>query len=256
MSRHSKWSKVKQFKGAIDAKRSASFTKLGREITVAAREKGGDPNFNPRLRAAIDRAKEGSMPKENIERAIVKGVGGGAEGQIESLTYEAYAPGGTALIIESLTDNRNRAANQIKHLLTQHDASLATSGSVTYLFDHCGVVRVSPFGSPPYEGGVQTSVRSLNGGYSRDELELTLIDAGAIDIMNDESDVEIRCAPNDLAKVADAVMRFGLKADTVEFQWIPKTLVETNEEIGTSVAELIEALEADDDVRRVFSNLA
>lgn len=237
MSRHSKWSKVKQFKGAIDAKRSASFTKLGREITVAAREKGGDINFNPRLRAAVDRAKEGSMPRENIERAIAKGVGGGAEGQIESLTYEAYAPGGTALIIESLTDNRNRAANEIKHLLTIHDASLATSGSVTYLFDHFGVVHISSC-------------------VINDDLELALIEAGASDILKEGEGAEIRCAPNDLAKVADASARLGLKADVVEFQWIPELLVETDEQIGVKVAELIDELEAHDDVSRVFSNLA
>ncbi len=240
MSRHSKWSKVKQFKGAIDAKRSASFTKLAREIAMAAREKGGDPNFNPRLRAAVDRAKEGSMPKENIERAIAKGAGGGEEGEIESLTYEAYAPGGTALVIEALTDNRNRAASEIKHLLTEHDASLATSGSVTYLFDHVGVIRVP--GRFPHD--------------RVEELELGLIEAGAADIEEDGSDVEIRCAPNDLAKVAGVVMRAGLKTDIVEFQWIPKLMVETDEEVGRGVADLTEELEEHDDVSRVFSNLA
>jgi len=135
MSRHSKWSKVKQFKGAIDAKRSASFTKLAREITVAAKEKGGDPAMNARLRAAIDRAREDSMPKENIDRAIQRGIGGGVEGHIETLTYEAYASGGIALIIMCLTDNRNRTAGDIKHLLSQHGGTLAAPGSVTYLFD-------------------------------------------------------------------------------------------------------------------------
>jgi YebC/PmpR family DNA-binding regulatory protein len=119
MARHSKWHKVRQFKGAIDAKRSASFTKLAREITVAAREKGGDPTMNAHLRAAVDRARAASLPRDNIERAIQKGVGGGAEGHIESLTYEAYAPGGTALIIECLTDNRNRTANDVRHLVTK-----------------------------------------------------------------------------------------------------------------------------------------
>lgn len=240
MSRHSKWSKVKQFKGAIDAKRSASFTKLGREITLAAREKGGDPNFNPRLRAAVDRAKEGSMPKENIERAIAKGVGGGVEGQIEFLTYEAHAPGGVALIIESLTDNRNRAASEVKHLLSEHGASLVKSGSVTYLFDHVGVVRVP--------GGLLHD--------RTEELEFALIEAGASDILEDGNDVEVRCATNDLAKVADTATRAGLKANTVEFQWMPKSLVETDEAVGMSVATLIEELEAHEDVQRVFSNLA
>lgn len=184
MARHSKWHKVKQFKGAIDAKRAASFTKLAREITVAAREKGGDPAMNARLRTAMDRAREASMPKDAIDRAIQRGTGEGKEGEILALTYEAYAPGGTALIIESLTDNRNRAANEIKIMLAAHGATLAQSGSATYLFDHV------------------------------------------------------------------------LQPESGTFEWIAKFLVETDEATGTAVTELIDALEAHDDVSRVFSNLA
>lgn len=240
MSRHSKWSKVKQFKGAIDAKRSASFTKLAREITVCAREKGGDPTMNAGLRAAIGRAREASMPRENIERAIARGTGEGDAGTIEQLTYEAYAPGGTALIIESLTDNRNRTANDVKHLLTKAGGTLAASGAVTYLFDRFGVVRV-PRGFPQQ---------------GRDELELTLIEAGAENILNDGDAVEVQCHPHALAAVADAVTKAGYETDTVEFQWIPKTLVETDETAGMAVADLIETLEAHDDVSRVFSNVA
>lgn len=240
MARHSKWHKVRQFKGALDAKRAASFTKLAREITVAAREKGGDPNMNARLRTAIDRARDASMPKDNIDRAIQKGVGGGAEGQIESLTYEAYAPGGTALIIESLTDNRNRSANDIKHLLTKNGGSLASTGAVTYLFDHLGVIHL-PEPLPANR---------------HDELELALIDAGAINILEEDSAVEIHSAIHDLAKLSDAVASLGLKPNAVEFQWIPKTLIETDEITGTAVAELIESLEEHDDVSRVWSNLA
>ena len=244
MSRHSKWHKVKQFKGAIDAKRSASFTKLAREITVAARDKGGDPAMNAGLRAAIDRARDASMPKDNIERAIQKGVGGAGEGQIESLTYEAYAPGGTALIIECLTDNRNRTANDVKHLLTKNGGTLAQSGAVTYLFDHVGVVRFVD--SPPYEGGVR-------GGSDR---ELLLIDAGATNIFEEDGSTEIHCSTHDLSKLAEAVTSLGLKTDVAEFQWIPKTLVEVNEATGTAVENLIEILEEYDDVSRVFSNVA
>ncbi len=183
MARHSKWHKVKQFKGAIDAKRAASFTKLAREITVAAKEKGADPAMNARLRAAIDRAREGSMPKDNIERAIARGVGNTGEAQLETLTYEAYAPGGTALIIECVTDNRNRATNEVKIMLSNHGATLAQTGSAQYLFDK----------QPSATGG---------------------------------------------------------------FEWEPKMLVETDEATGTQVAELIDELEAHDDVSRVFSNLA
>jgi YebC/PmpR family DNA-binding regulatory protein len=240
MSRHSKWSKVKQFKGAIDAKRSASFTKLAREISVAAREKGGDPEMNARLRAAVVKAREASMPKENIERAIARGAGGGTEGQIETLTYEAYAPAGTALIIECLTDNRNRTANDVKHLLSEYGGSLASSGSVTYVFDRLGVVRL-PQGLPQDR---------------RDELELQLIDAGATDFIVTDGGLEIRTAPQDLTKVTETLSKLGLAFDSAEFEWVPKTLIETDEATGTKVAELIEALEEHDDVSRVYSNLA
>lgn len=240
MARHSKWHKVRQFKGAIDAKRSASFTKLAREITVAAREKGADPAMNAGLRAAIDRARDASMPKDNIERAIQKGVGGAGEGQIETLTYEAYAPGGTALIIECLTDSRNRTANDVKYLLSKNGGTLAMAGAVTYLFDRVGVVRFS--------GKLPSS--------KQEEQELVLIDAGASDVQTLDEETEIRSAPTELAAIAQAVTSLGYKATTVEMEWIPKTLVETDEAIGTAVAELIELLEAHDDVTRVYSNLA
>ncbi|MCI0479434.1 YebC/PmpR family DNA-binding transcriptional regulator [Candidatus Uhrbacteria bacterium] len=241
MSRHSKWSKVKQFKGAIDAKRSASFTKLAREIAVAAKEGGGgDPAMNARLRMAIDRAKKASMPKDSIERAIVRGAGGGTEAQLESLMYECYAPGGTALIVECVTDNRNRTANDVKHLLSKNGATLASTGSVTYLFDRKGTVRIS--------GGLPSD--------RREETELTLIDAGADDIVEEESDVVIRSAPSDLARVAEAVGKLGLPVDSAELEWIPKTLVETDETNGTALEGLIDALEELDDVQHVSTNAA
>jgi YebC/PmpR family DNA-binding regulatory protein len=240
MARHSKWHKVRQFKGAIDAKRSASFTKLAREITVAAREKGGDINMNARLRAAVERARAASLPKDNIERAIQKGAGGGVEGHIESLTYEAYAPGGTALIIECLTDNRNRTANDVKHILTKNNGTFASTGSVTYLFDHVGVVHI------PKELSKE----------KHDEIELALIDAGATNIIEEEGSVEIHCATHDLAKLSDAISSLGFNADLIEFQWHPKTLVETDETNGLAVTDLIEKLEEHDDVSRVWNNLA
>lgn len=240
MARHSKWHKVRQFKGAIDAKRSASFTKLAREITVAARDKGADPDMNVALRVAIDRAKKASLPKETIERAVQRGAGGAGEGTIESLTYEAYAPGGTALIIECLTDNRNRSANDVKHMLSKSGATLATTGAVTYLFDRYGVVRV-PGGLPADR---------------REESELVLIDAGASDIVDSDEATDIRCTPNELAKVTEAVQKLGFAVESAEFEWVPKVLVETNEEAGLVVAELIDELEGHDDVSRVYSNLA
>lgn len=236
MARHSKWHKVKQFKGAIDAKRSASFTKLAREITVAVKEKGSDPAMNARLRTAIDRARDASMPRDSIERAIKRGTGGTGEAELETLTYEAYAPGGTALIVECLTDSRNRATNDVKHMVTKAGGSMANAGSVTYLFDHLGVIH---------------SVGVVN-----EEQELALIDAGASDIFSEEDALEIRCSLNDLAKVTDAASKLGLKIESSEFQWVPKNLVETDETAGLLVSELIDELDAHDDVSRVYSNLA
>lgn len=240
MARHSKWHKVRQFKGAIDAKRSASFTKLAREITVAAREKGADPEMNAGLRAAIDRARAASLPKDNIERAIQKGIGGAGEGQIETLSYEAYAPGGTALIIECLTDNRNRTANDVKHLLSKNGGTLALAGAVTYLFDRVGVVRF------------QTKLPIQ----ARDEQELLFIEAGAADVVELEEGTEIRSAPNELAHIAQAAIKLGYKPEIVEMEWIPKSLVDTDETVGMAVTELIDQLEQHDDVSRVYSNLA
>lgn len=240
MSRHSKWHKVRQFKGVIDAKRSASFTKLAREISVAAREKGPDPSMNVRLRVAIERARKASMPKDNIERAIQRGAGGGGEAALETLTYEAYAPGATALIIECLTDNRNRTANDVKHLLSKHEATLAASGAVTYLFDRIGAVKVEGSLSPD----------------RRDVMELQLIDAGATDILFSDEEIEIRCSPLDLAHVAEAAQALGLNVESTEFEWLPKMLIETDEAIGVQVAELVEALEELDDVSHVYSNVA
>ncbi len=240
MSRHSKWSKVKQFKGAIDAKRSASFTKLAREITVAAKEKGADPEMNARLRAAITRARDASMPKDAIDRAITRASGSTEENQIEALTYEAYAPGGAALIVECLTDSHNRTANEIKHLLSKNGGALASPGSVTYLFDHVGVVRI-PGGLPADR---------------REEVELSLIEAGASNILDLEDSAEIHSAPHDLAKITDAVTKLNLKLESAEMEWIPRNGVETDEAMGTKAASLIELLEENDDVQRVFSNLA
>jgi len=263
MSRHSKWSKVKQFKGAVDAKRSASFTKLAREITVAARETrhklasgeqiggpatmpsalGGkaDLGMNVRLKVAMERARKASMPKDAIERAITRGAGTGQDATaIESLTYEAYAPGGMALVIECLTDNRNRSANNVKHILSEHTAALASPGSVTYLFERKGVVRI-PGGLPADR---------------REETELALIDAGAEDIEDAEDATEVRGTLSDLAKLAETASELGLSVESAEFEWVPKNLVETDEATGIKVAELIEELEALDDVSHVYSNLA
>ena len=241
MSRHSKWSKVKQFKGAIDAKRSASFTKLSREITVATREKGSDPNFNFALRVAIEHAKKALMPKDSIERAIKRGSGDASgEAQLEQLTYEAYGPGRSALIIECVTDNRNRAVAEVKHILSKNGGTFANTGSVTHLFDRVGMVRVN--GSLSEE--------------KADEIELALIDAGATDIVQEEGSVSISTSPANLAKVTDAIQTFGLNIESAQFEWTPKLPIETSEEDGMAVEALIDALDENDEVSRVYTNVA
>lgn len=237
MSGHSKWSKVKQFKGAIDAKRSASFTKLAREIVVTVREKGPDPAMNFMLRVAIDRARAANMPKDSIERAIARGSGAGGEAQVETLRYEAYGPAGTAYIIECLTDNRNRAANDVKHILSKNGGTLATTGSVAFQFDHKGVVRASAI---PQD--------------KRDDVEMALIDSGAEDFNEQEGETVIQCATTDLSKVTDAVTKSGLTVTSAGFEWLPKNPVTLNDADGESVAKLIEALEENDDVQSVFTN--
>ena len=237
MSGHSKWSKVKQFKGAIDAKRSASFTKLAREIVVTVREKGPDPAMNFMLRVAIDRARAANMPKDSIERAIARGSGAGEEAQVETLRYEAYGPSGSAFIIECLTDNRNRAANDVKHILSKNGGTLATTGSVAFQFDHKGVVRASAI---PQD--------------KRDDVEMALIDSGAEDFNEQEGETIIQCATTDLSKVTDAVVKSGLTVTSAGFEWLPKNPVTLSDSEGESVAKLIEALEENDDVQSVFTN--
>lgn len=235
MARHSKWHKVKQFKGALDQKRAASFTKLAREITVATREKGPDTSYNFRLRTAILRAREASMPKDSIERAIQRGTGGAGEGQIESLVYEGYGPGSAALIIECLTDNRNRTANDVKHLLCKHGGSLAAPGSVTYLFDRNGVLAAS--------------------GQISEDAELKLIDAGAAEINRLDQETEVLCAPNDLQQVTDAAESLGLKVLSASIERAAKTEIAVTGANRSEVEELVEALEELDDVQQVTTNV-
>ncbi len=239
MARHSHWHNIQITKGKADAKRAASFTKLAREITISAREKGGDPEMNARLRAAIDRAREASMPKDNIDRAIQRGVGGGDGGILETLTYEGYGPGGSALIIECVTDNRNRSANEVKHLLSKNGGTMAAAGAVTYSFTRLAAFRASlPFSE------------------RRDEVELGLIEAGATQIDEVGEHLEIFAEPNTFSAVADALRKAELDVSAAEFSWIPKTTIEVDAATSQAVLDLIEALEADDDVSRVFHNLA
>jgi YebC/PmpR family DNA-binding regulatory protein len=236
MAGHSKWAGIKHKKAVVDARRGAQFTKLARAITVAAREGGGDPEHNATLANAVQKAKDASMPKDNIERAIAKGTGEGADADaIEAVLYEGYGPGGVALLIEALTDNRNRTGSDVRHLLSKHGGSLGEPGSVGYLFDKRGVITVD-------------AER-----WSEDEL-IVAIDAGAEDIEQDEDVFEVLTEPADLAAVRAAIEQAGIEIETAELTQRPKTRVPVEEEQAAKLLRLIDALEDNDDVSAVHAN--
>jgi YebC/PmpR family DNA-binding regulatory protein len=237
MSKHSKWSKVKHYKGAADAKRAAVFTKMARVITVAAREGGGDPNFNFKLRSAIDQALEANLPKDNIDRAIKKGTGEIASEQIETILYEGYAPGGVAVLVEALTDNRNRTSSNVKHAFSVHGGNMGGAGAVQWMFERKGVVR-------------------LKGGAPSGDAELALIDAGADDISAEDDAVAVTCAPDALAKVRAAAGSQKLAIASVGFEWNAKDQVDVADAGAKEELDaLFEALDDDEDVSAIYSNL-
>jgi YebC/PmpR family DNA-binding regulatory protein len=239
MSGHSKWSKVKRFKGAIDAKRGQIFSKLSKEITIAAKSGGGDPNANPRLRNAIQAARAQSMPNDNVERAIKRGTGEGNEAaQIEEITYEGYAPGGVAVIVEAATDNKNRTAAEIRSIFTKNDGNLASSGSVSYMFHKKGQITVP-----------RDSV-------DEDRLLELALEAGAEELTTEEDQYVISTSHDQLYAVAEALKRARVATDGQKFTFIPDTTVQVADEtVARQVLRLCEALEEDDDVQNVYSNL-
>jgi len=236
MSGHSKWHSIKHKKAVVDARRGQQFTKLARAITVAAREGGGDPEGNPALGLAVQKARDASMPKDNIERAIAKGAGEGADAdQIETVVYEGYGPGGVALLIEAMTDNRNRTGSEVRHLLTKNGGSLGEPGSVSYLFDKRGVIVVDA------------------NRYDEDDL-MGAIDAGALDISVDEDMFEVITEPADLVAVRSALEQAGVEIDSAEVAYRPKARVPVEEADATKLFRLIDALEESDDVAAVNAN--
>ena len=236
MAGHSKWAGIKHKKAIVDARRGKLFTKLARAITVAAKEGGGDPDGNPSLGLAVQKAKDASMPKDNIERAIAKGTGEGADAEsYENVLYEGYGPGGVALLIDALTDNRNRTGADMRHLLTKHGGSLGEPGSVAYLFDKKGVVVVDA------------------NAHSEDDL-VVAIDAGAEDIQVDEDVYEIVAEPSDLTAVRAALETAGIAFESAEVTQLPKTRVEIDETTAAKLMRLIDALEDNDDVNEVHAN--
>jgi YebC/PmpR family DNA-binding regulatory protein len=236
MSGHSKWASIKHKKAVVDARRGQHFTKLARAISVAAREGGGDPTGNSALALAIQKARDASMPKDNIERAIAKGTGeGGDADQIETVLYEGYGPGGVALLIEALTDNRNRTGAEMRHALSKHGGNLGEPGSVAYLFDKRGVIVVDA------------------NRYSEDDL-MPAIDAGAEDISLDEDVFEVITEPSDLAAARDALVQAGVELESADVTQLPRARVPVEESDAAKLMKLIDALEDLDDVNAVHAN--
>ena len=236
MAGHSKWAGIKHKKAIVDSRRGKLFTKLARHITVAAKSGGGDVAGNPALALAVQKAKDASMPKDNIQRAIDKGTGAGADAEtFEDVLYEGYGPGGVALLIEALTDNRNRTGSDVRHLLSKHGGNLGEPGSVAYLFDKKGVVVVSA------------------DRYTEDDL-IVAVDAGAEDIEIDDDVFEVLTEPADLQAVRAALEEAGIEFETAEVLWRPKTRVEVDEDTAAKLLRLIDALDDNDDVDEVHAN--
>ena len=237
MAGHSKWAKVKHFKGAIDAKRAKIFSKLGREITIAAKTGGGDPDMNPRLRMVLLKCRTANMPRDNIERAIKKGTGGGEAVNFEELSYEIYGPHGVALLVEVSTDNRNRTASDIRSIVTKNGGSVATPGSVSRLYHRQGQLIVS---------------RETAG---EDQLMELALEAGAEDFKAEPQGYEILTEPANFETVHRQMEVKGIKCDAAEITSLPTLLVPLTRETDiAAVNRLIEALEEHDDVKEVFSN--
>ena len=238
MSGHSKWSSIKHKKGAADAKRGKLFSKLSRAIIVAAKEGGGDPAGNLALQNAIEKAKSYSMPKENIDRAIAKGSGADADASaFETVVYEGYGPSGVAIIVEALTDNRNRTASDVRHTFAKNDGNLGGSGAVSWLFERRGMVLVDAEG------------------VDEDELTLAAAEGGAEDVALDGSSFQVTCAPEQLSAVRAAIEDAGFAVDGAELTMVPKTTVEVaDENEAKKILRLIDQLEDYDDVQDVYAN--
>jgi len=238
VSGHSKWSTIKHKKGAADAKRGQLFTKLSKAIIVAAKEGGPDPGANLSLQNAIEKARSYSMPKDNIERAIARGAGTDADGaSYETVIYEGYGPEGVAVLVEALTDNRNRTASDVRHTFAKNGGNLGTSGAVAWLFERRGVVLVDAEA------------------VDEDELVLAAAEGGADDVERDGSTFVVSSGPESLVAVREAVQAAGIEIQSAELTMIPKTTVEVAEEVSArKLIRLIEALEDNDDVQEVSAN--
>ncbi len=239
MAGHSKWSKVKHFKGAIDTKRALVFSKFAREITIAAKSGGGDPDTNARLRSAIVSARAQSMPNDAIERAIKRGTGEGLEAHhFDEIVYEGYAPGGVAVIVEAATDNKNRTAAEIRSIFSRNNGNLASSGSVSYMFHKKG------------------RITGPRGSIAEDRIFEVALEAGAEELTTEEEEYVITTAHDQLYAVAEALKNAGVTTGGQKFTFIPDTTVPVHEEaVALQILRLCDSLEEDDDVQNVYSNL-
>ncbi|MCX7759800.1 MAG: YebC/PmpR family DNA-binding transcriptional regulator [Hydrogenothermaceae bacterium] len=238
MAGHSRWHNIKNKKAKADAQRGKIFTKIIREITVAARLGGGDPEANPRLRMAIEKAREVNMPSENIERAIKRGTGELEGVNYEEIQYEGYGPEGVAIIVEAMTDNRNRTTAEVRHIFSKYGGNLGTSGCVSFLFEDKGIINVE------------------KSAISEEEIFEKAIEAGAEDVITEDQDYyEIRTSPSELYTVKENLEKMGVPISKAEITKIPTTTVQiTNEETATKLMKLLDALEDNDDVQKVYAN--
>ncbi|HKY28542.1 MAG TPA: YebC/PmpR family DNA-binding transcriptional regulator [Pyrinomonadaceae bacterium] len=236
MSGHSKWHSIKHKKGALDAKRGKLFTKFIKEITVAARSGGGDPTGNARLRKAIADAKAGNMPNDTIDRAIRRGTGEEEGVNYEEITYEGYGPGGVALLVESVTDNRNRTVAEIRHIFSKNGGNLAAAGAVNWMFDKKGYIVVDKSAK------------------AEDELFDVAIEAGADDLRDDEDNFEIITSPENFETVVTAVKEAGVEPQVAEVSMVPQNYIKLEGQDARQMLKLMEALEDHDDVQKVSAN--
>lgn len=240
MSGHSKWAKLKHSKGAVDAKKGALFTKIARLITVASREGGGDPQMNFKLRLAIDKAKQVNMPKVNIEKAIARGLGKTKEGNIESITYEAYLPGNAALVIEVLTDNRNRTLADLRHILSSWGGNLAKQNSVLWMFEKKGIIRIG----------------NIPSGEDLDSLELKIIDLGVEDVKKEDKELVVLTKIEDLERVKKVLEEdMNLKVDYAEIEWFAKNLINISSQEQKKIDSIFAALDEHPDINDYYSNI-
>ncbi|MBI2099326.1 YebC/PmpR family DNA-binding transcriptional regulator [Candidatus Uhrbacteria bacterium] len=242
MSRHSKWSKIKRQKGMADVAKGKVFTKLGKAITITARERGGDPGTNFGLRLAIDKAREANMPKDNIEKAIARGTGVGADvSMIEEVVYEGYLPGGAALMVSALTDSRNRTTSNIKHVLSKYGGNLGGMGSVSWMFEKKGVIKIK--------------LESI-ANKGKETAEFELIDAGADDIKEEDGAVVVYIGADKLQSGREAIFALGYEIESAELEQVPKNLVKIEDEASRSgIENIFEALDEDEDVNDFYTNI-